>query len=142
MPFTADIDALRQALAKTAGTTGLHVLPDAGGQINPPIGIVIPGSPLITFGDTMDGTVTVNLSILVIISRAAPDEQVQRALDAYLGIGKSASSSSIPAAIEGDSTLGGNAHFAIPLSVSNYGRIAYAGEEYFGARISVQIGSI
>ncbi len=143
MPFTADIDSLRNALATTVTSgTGLRVLPDAYGQVSPPVGVVLPGDPLIIFGATMDGAVTVNLRLIIIISSAAPDEKVQRALDAYLGIGHGAGPNSIPEALQMDPTLGGAVHFAIPVSVSNYGRITYAGEEYFGARVNIQIGSI
>jgi hypothetical protein len=90
----------------------------------------------------MDGAVTVNLRVLIIISDAAPEEKVQRALDAYLGIGTSVTASSIPAAIQADPTLGGAVHYTVPQSADQYGRIAYAGVIYFGARVNVQVGAI
>lgn len=90
----------------------------------------------------MDGAVTVNLRILLAISDAAPTEKVQRAIDAYLGIGGGTTASSIPAALAADPTLGGAVHFAEAISVGSYGRIQYAGEVYFGGRLDVQVGAI
>lgn len=139
----ADISAIRAALANRITTaTGLRTYAEARDQVSPPVAVILPGVPFVTYGATMDGAFTANLRILVCISDAAPDDKVQKALDAYLGIGAGAPSASIPAAIMADPSLGGAVHFAEPVSVSNYGRIDYAGVIYFGARIEVQAGSI
>ncbi len=90
----------------------------------------------------MDGSLTINLRVHILISDAAPTEKVQRALDAYLGIGTGTTASSIPQALQADPTLGGVVHFAEAISAGGYGRIEWAGVIYFGARIEVQIGSI
>jgi hypothetical protein len=138
----ADILAIRAALASQIGTrTGLRTMAEARDSISPPVAIVLPGQPLAKFGDTVDGTLTINLIVLIVISDAATSERTQRALDAYLGIG-SGETESIPGAIMADPTLGSAVHFCEPMTVSNYGRIDYAGETYFGARINVQIGAI
>jgi hypothetical protein len=140
----ASLNDIRTALATriTAGT-GLRTLPEARDQISPPMAIVLPGQPVVQYGITMDGTFTVNLRILIAISDAAPNEKVQRALDAYLGIGSNdASVSSIAGAIQADPTLGGVVHFAEAISAGNYGRISYNDITFFGARIEVQIGAI
>lgn len=139
----ADVAAARTALATRITTaTGLRTLAEAKDQISPPVAVILPGQPFIVYGQTMDGAVTVNLRVLIAISDAAPTEKVQRALDAYLGIGAGTTASSIPAAIMADPTLGGAVHFCEPLSMGSYGRIQYAGEVYFGARLDVQIGAI
>ena len=95
---------------------------------------------MVTYGVTMDGTFTVNLRVLIAISDAPPNEKVQRALDAYLGIGNVAGS--VAGAIMDDPTLGGVVHFCEPISAGNYGRINYADVIFFGARVDVQIGAI
>ena len=139
----ASLSDIRAALGNRIATaTGLQVLPEARGQIAPPVAVIIPGQPLIVYGNTLDGAFTVNLRVLIAISDAAPDEKVQRALDAYLGIGAGNSASSIPAAIMADPTLGGVVHYCEPLTVGNYGQITYAGIIYFGARLEVQCGAI
>jgi hypothetical protein len=139
----ASISDIRTALgARIAAGTGLRVLPEARDQISPPVAVILPGQPVVTYGATMDGAFTVNLRILVALSDAPPDEKVQRALDAYLGIGTNAGTSSIAGAIQADPTLGGVVHFAEAISAGNYGRISYNDITYFGARIDVQIGTI
>lgn len=140
----ADLTSIRSALAAQIGThcSGLRTMPQARGSIQPPVAVILPASPLIpAYGQTLDGALAISLNILVIISDAAPDERVQRALDVYLGIG-TGESVSIPNAIMADPTLSGVVHFCEPISAGSYGRISYAGEEYFGARITVSIGTI
>jgi hypothetical protein len=139
----ASLSDIRAALgARIAAGTGLRVLPEARDQISPPVAVILPGQPLVIYGNTMDGTFTVNLRVLIAISDAAPDEKVQRALDAYLGIGANAGPSSIVGAIQQDPSLGGVVHFAEAISAGNYGRISYGDVTYFGARIDVQIGAM
>lgn len=140
----ADVSAIRAALAnRIIAGTGLRALPEAKDQVSPPVAVILPSQPFIVYGATMDGAFTANFRVLILLSDAAPDEKVQRALDAYLGIGAGTNAaSSIPRAIMADNTLGGAVHFAEPVSVSNYGRIDYAGVIYFGARLDVTAGAI
>jgi hypothetical protein len=140
----ASLSDIRAALATRITTgTGLRTLPEARDQISPPVAIILPGQPIVSYGATMDGTFTVNLRVLLAISDAPPNEKVQRALDAYLGIGVSSSSgSSIAGALQQDPTLGGVVHFAEAITAGNYGRISYNDITFFGARVEVQIGAI
>lgn len=139
----ADLGAVRTALAnQITSVTGLRTLPEAKDQVSPPVAVILPGQPYVSYGATMDGAFTVNLRVLLVISDAAPDEKVQRALDAYLGIGAGVTASSIPAAIMADPSLKGMVSFAEPMSITTYGRITYNGVGYFGARLDVQIGTI
>ena len=144
----ADLNAVRNALAaQIAAQTGLRAIGQVKGQVSPPIALVLPGIPVVVYGDTMsdqystEGAVTLNLAVLLLISDAAPTEKVQRALDAYLGIG-SGQAQSIPGAIMADPSLGGVVNWCVPQNVSTYGQFEYAAETYFGARINVQAGSI
>jgi hypothetical protein len=139
----ADVSTIRAALAtQITSVTGLRTLPEAKDQISPPVGVILPGVPLAKYGDTFEGALTFNLRVLLCISDAAPTEKVQRAIDAYLGIGGGTTAVSIPAALMKDPSLGGAVHWAIPIQISSYGRIEYAGEGYFGGRIDVQVGAI
>lgn len=139
----ASLSDIRAALgARIAAGTGLRVLPEARDQISPPVAVVLAGQPIVSYADTLDGAFTVNLRVLIAISDAPPDEKVQRALDAYLGIGANAGTGSIAGAIQEDPTLGGVVHYTEAISASNYGRISYNDITYFGARIDVRIGTI
>lgn len=139
----ADVSAIRAALAaQITAKTGLRALGDAPGQVNPPVAVILPGTPFVHFGDTFDGSLTVNLRVLLILSDAPPVERVQRALDAYLGIGGDTTTALIPGAIMADPTLGGVAQWCMPMAVSTYHTIEYAKETYFGARLEVQVGAI
>lgn len=118
------------------------MLPEARDQISPPVAVILPGQPVVVYGDTLDGAFTVNLRVLIAISDAPPNEKVQRALDAYLGIGAGAGSGSIAGAIQQDPSLGGVVHYAVAVSAGNYGRISYNDITYFGSRIDVRVGAI
>lgn len=133
---------MRAALAnQITAVTGLRALPEARDQISPPVAVILPGQPFVTYGITLDGAFTVNLRVLMVLSDAPPDEKVQRALDAYLGSGAGVTVSSIANAIRQDPRLGGVVHFCEVMTVSGYNRIEYAGLPYFGARIEVQVGA-
>lgn len=139
----ADITAIRNALAaQITEFTGLRCDGQARDQVTPPCSVVLPGGPFITYGATMDEAMTINLLVLIIITDAAPVEKTQRALDAYLGLDHGDGGLSVPAAILADPSLSGTAEYCEPVSVSNYGRIEYAGIGYFGARCNLVLGAI
>lgn len=138
----ADFTTIRAALAtQITARTGLRTQPDARDSVDPPVAIVLPGQPLVTYGATMDGTLDINLTVLLIISDAQTSERTQKTLDAYLGIG-AGETQSIAGAIMADPSLGGAVHFCEPMTVSSYGRIDYSGVTYFGARVNVRAGAI
>lgn len=138
-----DVAAIRTALAsQVTAATGLRTMAEARDSVSPPVAVILPGQPLVTYGASMDGALTVNLRILILVSDAAPSEKVQRALDAFLGLGPGSAAASVPAAIMADPTLGGVVHFCEPLQVTSYGLVEYAGVSYFGARVDVSIGAI
>lgn len=138
----ADPTVLASALAaQIQEFTGLRSLAQGRDQVNPPCAVVFPGQPFLSYGDTMDGALSMRLSVLIMITDAAPVEMSQRALNSYLGIGEN-QDQSIPNAIQMDPTLGGAAHWCVPLTADSYGRIEYSGVVYFGARLSVSIGAI
>jgi hypothetical protein len=137
-----DVTAVRDALAaQITANTGLRSMAQPRDQISPPVAVVMPGSPLVSFGDTLDGALTMNLVVTVIMSDAAPVEKTQRALDSYLGIGRG-EEVSLAQAIMADMTLGGVVQWCVPTTITTYGRIEYAGELYFGGRMNFQLGAI
>ena len=140
----ANLTAIRNALADRITTyTGLRAFAQAPDQVSPPCAVIIPGSPLINYGSTMNGAVDINLMVLLIISDAAPVTATQRALDTYLGVDQDpAVGSSVPEAIEEDNTLSGTVHYIQAVTADSYGRIDYANVTYFGARIRTVIGAI
>jgi hypothetical protein len=143
----ADLTAIRNALAaQITAHTGLRCDGQARDQVTPPCAVVLPAPTFVTYGATMDEAMTLGLVVLLIITDAAPVEMTQRALDAYLGMSHgediAGSTQSVPAAILDDPTLGGTAEYCEPVSVSNYGRIEYAGVPYFGARLNLTAGAI
>ena len=110
----ADLTTIRTALAAQITTyTGLRAEAQVKDQISPPMALVMPGPTLVSYGDTMDGAMTIGLAVLLLISDAAPTEKVQRALDAYLGIG-SGETQSIAGAIMEDPSLGRAVNGASP----------------------------
>jgi hypothetical protein len=139
-----DLTAVRNALAdRITLYTGLRADGQARDAVSPPVAVIIPGQPFINYADTMDGAVTVNLLVLLLLSDAAPLEKTQRALDAYLGVDTSPDvGSSVPEAIELDNRLGGLIHYIQAVTADSYGRVDYGGVPYFGARIKVLIGGI
>ena len=58
----------------------------------------------------------------------------------FLGIG--GEPDSIPAAIAADPTLGGLVQWCVPVSVSSYGLVQWAGVGHMGARLQVQAGGM
>jgi hypothetical protein len=140
----ADLIAIRNAIAANITRyTGLRCDAQARDAVNPPCAVVLPGNPYLDYGVSMDGAINFNFIVLVIISDAAPVEQTQRALDTLLGAGQDADiAASVPTAIEQDNTLGGAVDFIQAQTVTQYGRIEYAGQTVFGARINVIAGGM
>jgi len=141
----ADLTQIRTALAQQIHTyTGLRAEAQVRDQVSPPMALVMPSTPVVSYGATMSGggetEVTINLAILLLLSDAAPTEKVQRALDAYLGIG-AGETMSIAAAINMNPSLGGVVEWCVPMSVTSYSRVDYAAINYFGATILCQIGA-
>ncbi len=138
----ADITAIRNALAaQITAQTGLRTMAQARDQVSPPVAVIVPNDPLVMFGDTMDGALSVNLQIVLLLSDAPPAEKTQRALDAYLGLG-AGEIGAIAGALMADPSLGGVVSWCIPVSVSSYQRVVWNDVVFFGARLNVQIGTI
>jgi len=133
--------AIRNQLAvQITQYTGLRCDGQARDHVNPPCAVVVPGTPFITYGQTIDEAAGFTLVVLLIISDSAQVEITQRALDAYVDSGPG-EAGSVPAAVQKDPTRMGTAEWCEPMTISNYGRIEYAGVTYFGARLNLQGGA-
>ena len=136
-----DLTAIREALAgQITAYTGLRSMAQARDQVSPPVAVILPGQPFVTFGATFDGALTLNLRVLILVGDAAPSEKAQRSLDAWLGIG-GGEPASVPDAVTSDPTLAGAVAWAEPMTVSQYGRISYADVPYWGAVLNLACGT-
>ncbi len=136
-----DLHTCRNALAaQITAVTGLRAQAEVKDQVSPPVALVLPGNPLISYGDTTDGAATLSLVVLLLLSDAPPTEKVQRALDVYLGIGPG-EGESIAGAIMSDMSLGGTVEWCVPRQVTSYSRVEYGAVTYFGARINCEVGA-
>jgi hypothetical protein len=130
-----DLNAIAAALAAQIGAhTGLRSHGTAPGAISPPACVVIPGRPAVTYGVTMDGETNINLLAIVALS-AANDVSGQDQLLKYVS---TSGAKSVLAAVAADPTLAGTCEFAIVASVSTYGLIEWAGQQYIGATFVIQ----
>src|ERR1700756_1717560 len=135
------ISAVRTALSNQISTqTGLICLPVMADQINPPVGVILPGAPYAKYGITVGAhqgslaqpvtaIVELNLVVAVFVSRAPSLERAQTTVDQYLV--------TIPAAMEFDPTLGGIVEYCEPQIVQAYGDVEIAGQTYFQGRLTV-----
>lgn len=126
-------DGLKTRLQTISGLNCYDVLPEI---IEVPAAIVRPGDPFVIFDATM-GRGSDDLVFTVTICVARVDEvAAQDALDAYLA---GSGASSVKAAIEGDGTLGGVAHFSRVLLATDYGPATVAGQTYLSVSFSVGV---
>lgn len=153
----ANLTNLRNALANQIETNCLPYLAADGSpldQVNPPIALVLPGSPLAKYGSTLgesmltmgpDGyaipmaTTEFNLRVMVLVSHASTTDRVQDTLDVWLGFENDyvngQQTVSVPMAVAMDPTLGGIASYCEAMTVSQYGPVEYAGIQFLGATI-------
>lgn len=138
----ADLTSIRQALAsQITNKTGLRAEAAPRDQVSPPVALVMPGNPLISYADDMSGSVTIALAVLIVVSDAPPVSMSQQWLDGWLGV-VTGVTASIPAAIAADPTLGGVVQWCQPVSAGSYGRVEIGGVGMFGARLNLTVGAI
>ena len=136
----ASLAAVRTALGNTvSGVSALRVFPTFQQQINPPTAIIMPQrGQMITF-DTLEGFDSYHLQIILMVS-FAEDASSQAMMDAFLDAGPSASAStSVLMALRANPSLSGAVFNCVPVSVMGYGLTEWAGQQYFGCTINVQV---
>ena len=151
--MTTNIALVRIALAAQIGrlsVPALRSLPFPEDQVNPPVGIVMPGRPYLTYGTTLQGetgflgeptlgislaSVDFALDYLIIVSHASTLERIEETLDQWLGFESDSSIVSVPAAVAADPTLGGAVDWCMPTTADPPGPLQWSGPEAFGTRI-------
>lgn len=131
----ASVTALREGLATRLNTiTRMQAHAQVPGQVVPLAAVVELES--ISFDATMGrGSDDFLFTVLVLVS-AAVDKPAQEKLDALLD---GAGADTVKGAVEGDATLGGAADFARVAGVRRYGLIEYAGVQYLGVEVLVEV---
>jgi hypothetical protein len=137
-----DLTAIQNAMAAlVTAYTGLRCDAQARDQVSPPQAVIVPGSPLVVFGDTMDpGSGAVNMTVMLLMGDAPGSDRSIRAMNDYLGVGQG-EQTSIAGAIMADTTLAGTADWCVPQSVSSFGRVEWGGIGYWGAKVNFKIAT-
>ena len=135
----ADYTAIRDGLATRLDTvpTFLTVHATVPGRIVAPAAVVVPGRPVATYHDSMigsGGSLTVFNFEIVCAVQSMTEEFAQDALDDLIS-----GTSSVPAAIEADPTLGGAATTCQVRQAVDYGVVTFADTEFIGARFLVEV---
>lgn len=131
--LTSIRDGLKTNLETISGLTAYEYVPD---WIEPPIALVAPINSL-NYDSTMArGADTYEIPVIVYISRV--DAQLsQDAVDGYLA---SSGATSVKAAIESDTTLGGAAMSVRVVSATDYGEYEVTqGTSFLGVTFNVEV---
>lgn len=154
-----NITSVRTALAAQIGRLAyppLRSLPEPEDQINPPVGIVMPGRPYLTYGTTLQGetgflgqpvagqqlaALEFQLDYLIIVTHASTLERIEQSLDAWLGFEFDNTIVSVPAAVAADPTLGGVVDWCMPSTADPPGPLEWNGHMFFGSRIHFNFSS-
>lgn len=134
----ARVSLIRDGLkARLATISGLHAYARAPKELRLPAAVVVPESGVaIAYNATMGrGSDDFTFRIFLLVSETVEDLS-QHKLDDYLD---GSGAKSIIAAIDADDTLGGVVHFTRVVGVANYGEITWAGVQYLGAEILMQV---
>jgi hypothetical protein len=132
----ADVSALRTGLATNLATiAGLRTAATVPDQINPPIAVVMPTSITYDLAFARNGGDDYEFSVMVIVGRV-DERMAQNKLDKFCsGTG----AQSIKAAIESNSTLGGQAFDCRVTSLRSYNQVSVADVTYLAAEFVVQV---
>lgn len=130
------ISLLRDGLAANAATVpGLRAADTAPDNPNPPIAVVIPDS--IEYRAAFNNALTRYQFIVLVIVGRADERSAQDRLDAYCS---PTGTSSVPAALESDPTLGGSAFDLEVTEMRNYRQLALSdGITYLAAEFVVSV---
>lgn len=136
----ATLDSARTALAATLSTvTGLTASAKYQTQVNPPQAVIFPQPGHNTQFVALGGVVNYLLSVVLLQSFVASDD-AQAAMDALLVDGPGADpTKSVLACMRNDPTLGHVVNYAVPTLVSSYSMRSWAGEDYLGCEILVEV---
>lgn len=151
----ADLVAIRAEIASQIAENAVPSLSTSAellDTINPPMLLVIPGSPVAKVGVCLgEGILDASgrplspteftLRGILVIARADTISNVQDKLDQWLGFQNTASAVSVAMAIAMDPTLDGLVEWCETSIVDSYGPIEWSGVTYFGARLTWNVSA-
>jgi hypothetical protein len=118
----------------------LNTIPNLNASAYMPDHIICPAAfPTPNIGDygySMANNISFDMIVAVLIDLAQGFESAQKEMDLYL---EESGAKSILAAIKGDASLGGACSVCRIAGYSDYGFIVYAGIQYLGCRIKLEI---
>lgn len=130
------VNSIRDALASQIGTTGIFCYDNWADTVNPPACMIKPRDAdfNLTFGA---GNMTeYHFEAHVLVSFASGLAAAQDQLDEYLA---PTGTQSIRAAVQADTTLGGNVSLAVVTGWRDYGGKEVGGVEFLGAVVDLEI---
>lgn len=128
----ADWQAIADGFAEQLNSiVGLHAYSEWPDVFDPPGVIVMPATPTFVEDATFDGEYDALFDLLVMSTRAGGDARSTVKLLSYFS---DVGTSSIRAAIDADTTLGGTCSDLIPGAIFGYGTYDHAGVTYTGMK--------
>lgn len=132
MDYAAIRDGLKTRIETLSGIVAVYdTAPD---RVTPPAVAVIPGEPVVTYHAAGAGGATA-LSVcefdVILFAGRYQAAAAQDTLDGYM--------TTLPAALEGDQTLGGEAEVVIVREATNYGVVTVADSQFLGVRFVTEV---
>lgn len=152
-----NISVVQNAMAAQIGRLAFPTLRTLGqyqDQINPPVGIVMPGRPYGKYAVVLEGASgflgapslgntasphEISLDFLIVVSKASTLERVEQSLNLWIGFEYDSTAVSVPAAVMADPTLGGVVEWCLPTTVDPPGPLDWNGPEMMGTRIHFDV---
>lgn len=131
--------AVRQAVATyLTGAIGLRCTANRFGQINVPMGVVVPQTgSLIRYSQTFDGATDYTIRVVMLVSEG-DSTSGQDVLDGYLS---PSGPNSVYAAVQADDTLGGQVSYAAVIEATGYGVMNWNGIDYLACSLTLNVGT-
>ncbi len=152
----ADVTAIRASIAAQIAANAVPLLTASAQLLDSlqslPMFLVLPTRPVAKFDVTMgagllDGAgrpltpTEFTFRGILPVSRGDTFSNVQDTLDQWCGYQSTASVVPVAMAIDMDTSLGGTVEWCIATMITDYGPIAWAGVEYFGATFEFSVSA-
>ena len=132
--------AVRAAVATYLANNipGLRATPNRFLQVNPPMAVIAPQTgSLIRYSTTMDAETDYSLRAIILVSEG-DSSGGQDLLDAYLS---PTGPQSVYAAVQADTTLGGQVSYAVVVEATGYGLTNWNGIDYLACSLVLNVGT-
>lgn len=134
----ASLASIRTALATAlGGISGLRVSPDFTATVNPPAAIIMPQTRVVEVPVALGGSKNFMMRIMLLGSYTE-DTSSQALIDGYLS---TTGPSSIMATLEANPTLSGACDYCNVDSVTGYGLLDWAGQQYLGTQFLLTVAA-